>query len=222
MDASSLEVQEILFEGLEAKVPLADFRLRIMSSVERAATSLCPTRGSDCQVYNGLRQQLSQKASQQGDVRLHVIPVDPLSWMRDVDLNRGTKQAQSLAEEVNLHRNYIRFKGSDHVFVCLTGSCQKWAEAFAEMLSDNQGTRAIFAGIDIDVIGLQWPCPLRVINLDGSELEDMEQLVDNILEQASFMIERKNRWVCADKDNPKNHFGEHNATLSSGGVYMDE
>ena len=207
----------------------ASFHLFSPESVYRANDEICAQcPDSDCnlgcQKYQELLSHLNGTSVESGDARLHVIPVDPLSWFRKTEGN--TTQYRALLTEmvrsVKSAYAYRTFKGSDHVFVCLDGDgCVEFANDLSKTLADGLGSRAIFAAKGARGSSLQWPCPLRIIDLDREGVDDVTADVDHIVQRASIMIDRRNRWICADKDHPAVHW-ERMMKVDASGVVMKQ
>ena len=205
------------------------FRLLSPESVDKAFAEICAQCADRdcnlrCQTHQELLNHLQETAVQSGDARLHVIPVDPLSWFRKTegDTKRYRALLAKTAKSVKSAYAYRTFKGSDHVFVCLSDDgCLEFGDDLSETLTDGLGSRAIFAVKGAHNSSLQWPCPLRVIDLDREDVDDVTSDADRIVRKASFMIEKRNRWICADKDHPAAHW-ERMMKVEANGVVMKQ
>jgi len=138
--------------------------------------------------------------SSEGRVRLLVVPVDFLGWEKPFG-----KSIQVFVDELKSSLEYRKFRGSDHVFLCLQDGCTQLGKELGRALANNKGTRAIFAGRDLDGGKLEWPCPLRVINLQGRSSDALGDL-EKILIASTLMIEKRNRWICAGQFHHPNHW----------------
>ena len=177
----------------------------------------CRRRG---QLLNYWNASAEVDASQ---ARLFVLPVDTLAELKHTEGGNTTKFQNTLSTFVTRLKkeyHYRTFKGSDHVFVCLSEECPAFGADLAEALSGTLGTRAIFAGVNVDGDSMKWPCPLRVISLESSQADDAAAAADLILAKAGHMIKRSNRWVCASRDHPVNHGNDAFSVKGLAGIYM--
>lgn len=163
---------------------------------EKCADEECRQR---CSLLGLVAERLGSDSSE-GRIRLFVVPVDHLSGAESQE-----RAIQFLADEVKSSFEYRRFRGSDHVFLCLQDGCTQLGKELGRTLANGKGTRAIFAGRDLGGAELEWPCPLRVINLQGRYSSALDDL-DKVLIASTLMIEKRNRWVCADEFHHPNHW----------------
>eukprot|EP00210_Caulerpa_lentillifera_P002213 g2127.t1 len=102
--------------------------------------------------------------------------------------------------------SYLRFKGSNFIFLCMINGCSKFAKIFSERLSSNRGTRAILAGIDMDWESIKWPCPRRVMDLTTNKQSSTDILLKRVLKEGEQLIFKGSRWICANETHPVNHW----------------
>lgn len=210
------------FFWAESNIKDAPYRIRWTSQIEIVSSRIsCPVEDTDCALFSALHRTVLESISDERDARLHVVLLDPFAIESKQNPSAVEESMQTLAKELRSERNYITYKGSDFVLVCLTSFCQPWAEKFVEVLANDQGTRAIYVGVDVKGMPLGWPCPLRVIDVYANGLEDVSSLWKKILRRASFMTEKQNRWICSDKKHPPEHFGRHLPSMPYGGVFME-
>lgn len=213
------------FEGSK-DVPNVEFKFHYFWELKTAYSTLCYPCKKDfcknCKLFAKYRKQLDRTQTTATEAKLHIIPLDPLAWLNSVDgeQERVERLTKRLINGFHSAEPYLRFKGSDHVFLCLTSVCSEFAADFVEQLAYSQGTRAIFAGVNVISKPLQWPCPYRIFNLQDSMLPEVNNTVFSIIKESSYMIQESNRWVCADKMHPANHWYTKAPGKSVGGTIM--
>jgi len=216
------------FLGSDTLIPAA-FDLHVPIEIVKAQSDICNACMDDsctyrCGKHTAFIQAVERSVAHKSEgTRLHVVPVDPLAWMRN------TEKAEAyailllkFAASVKSQYDYLTFKGSDYVFTCSDDNCPAFLDDLGAALSDGLGTRAIFAGVDIESVASQWPCPLRVINLNRSEAEDTHLSLKKIIHETTFMIHQRNRWICSDSLHPPNHWEKAIVNRDLGGGFMKE
>ena len=217
-----------LFVGSVEDMDPTTFQFHLFPEVERSLATACESCLDEnceerCRVHNKAAEYLNKTALQAKDARLHVIAMDPIAWLWEAGEGiEKNKLLESFVDSVKSDYCYRTFKGSDHVFICLTDGCLTFGQRLASTLAGDLGTRAIFAGVDVDKESLKWSCPLRAISLDRSEMEDMESAMHKILKTATLMIEKRNRWICSDRIHPANHWDGLIGKDKTAGAYMRE
>lgn len=230
------------FVGIPDLAPTT-FRVVALPLVDSAQAVVCGSCrdavcGRNCQKYEALVRGLDEAGPQSAGARLHVVPLDPLVWLKrtqsksfklqavdsDAHLRQEThlEVMSELVNQIKAEAAYMTFKGSDFVFVCLSCGCLEFGTEFAKMLSGTMGTRAIFATANVDDSLLKWPCPLRVIDARSDFHQSVQFVVEKILKEASFMIDRRNRWICSDTNHPENSWDGETQRTKATGIYMAE
>jgi len=149
---------------------------------------------------------------------LHVIPIDPLSWNPE----EGLAALEQVVSEVKGGYHYRTFKGSDHVFLCMSPGCSEIGERLSERLANNKGSRSIFGGIAVDQGSIKWPCPLRLVRVAEDRISDVAGVVEEILNKSTVLIEGRNRWECSDSENPPIHRPSPDDGAKPQGPYVPE
>eukprot|EP00210_Caulerpa_lentillifera_P000598 g579.t1 len=196
---------------------LPTFKLRYIQEVNHSAQMICSVCSdsackSKCDMFSEMIQYFASKQQLHNDKRprLNIIPLDPLVWIMDsnIDPSQFDESVERTARSFDHQQPYMTFKGSDHIFLCLTNGCSKLARGFSERLSNKRGTRAILAGIDMDLDSIKWPCPLRVIEISKESVNSPESVLEQVLRQGEQLIQKSNRWICANDTHPVNHWDE--------------
>eukprot|EP00210_Caulerpa_lentillifera_P002249 g2161.t1 len=195
---------------------LPTFHLHFIQEVNNSRDAVCSACSdlncnTRCSIFQEVIQNLTSKAQSIDDrsCRLHLVPLDPIVWR--IEANGANSSAvndtaERAARNFYALPSYLRFKGSDFIFLCMTNGCSEFAKFFSERLSNNRGTRAILAGIDMDWESIKWPCPLRVMDLTSNEQSSTDILLERVLKQGEQLIFKGSRWVCADETHPVNHW----------------
>lgn len=214
------------FVGDDRLIPAA-FDLHELTEIVKAQSTICNACLDDscmnnCRIYDAFILAVKQSVSQL-NVRLHLVPVDTLAWMRNAGMPEAyEKLLLKFTALLTSQHDYLTFKGSDYVFTCLDENCPAFLDDLGAALSSGLGTRAIFAGVDLELGASLWPCPLRVIKLNRSEAEDAHFSLKKIVQQATFMIHQRNRWICSDDQHPPNHWDNAIFNRNLGGAFMKE
>lgn len=215
---------ENIFQGNPNLLPTT-YQIHTLTQVDAAVSATCvgcqdALCESRCQFYKDLENSLIYTATAE-EARLHIYLMDPLVWTNSVVQEKPYSSVLAeIVQQIRQKYVYPTYKGSDHAFVCLTENCINFGNAFAEALAKNQGSRAIFITVGSESSDLEWPCPLRVVYLEASA--DVALIQSRILTKATFMIQGRNRWICADQKHPPHHWKDITDKNVQTGAYMRE
>eukprot|EP00210_Caulerpa_lentillifera_P000658 g635.t1 len=215
------------FEGSK-DIPQAKFHLHLFGELKLAYSTICSPCKSEfcekCELFSKYKDQFNKTHANLQDATLHIIPLDPFAWMSSMKEHHGRAWRLQMRMIKFLHSTepFMRYNGADHVFLCLTKECSDFAAKFIMKLSASLGTRVIFAGVNVIIKRLQWPCPYRILSLRDSILPNVNNTVLKIVNETSYMIHDSNRWVCADKKHPPNHWYKQDPEKFVSGTVMHE
>ncbi|GMH39692.1 hypothetical protein BSKO_07590 [Bryopsis sp. KO-2023] len=175
------------------------------------------TNCDDCQrVKPLLSHMVSNSALGRNGTELFLIPMDPLAIFRKKPYMYQQMLSRVL-NEITHHRNFLRYGGSDHLFVCLADGCKDVLRDITERHPIGRDGRAMWIGREgkVQQIKKEWPCPNRVFSVphellnglgwkgqQGCRDMDGEMMVrgfNGLLRKAAKHIEGMNRWSCSKK-----------------------
>eukprot|EP00210_Caulerpa_lentillifera_P000750 g725.t1 len=149
--------------------------------------------------------------------------LDPLAWQYSTHRQSMTtlnENIDTLIRDVKSRRSYLKFRGSDYVFVCLSSSCTKFTSVFSKRLSNNEGSRAILVTSDPNQNITNWPCPLRVINANHYSKSQV-QFWRELLPDLANLITRETRWRCSDDLHSVHYWQNANDSSYRSGLYVE-
>eukprot|EP00210_Caulerpa_lentillifera_P004477 g4272.t1 len=136
--------------------------------------------------------QSKSRRSRKDEAQLYLVPIfEPVSIDRESTVDA--------IERLRSDRYFLKFAGSNFIFVCYSSNCQSTARAVHYALT--KVNRSIWISRN-DTIN--WPCRKRVINVDeihrsiglSSEADRESHALSQSLKEAGKLIEGRNRWRC--------------------------
>ncbi|GMH39671.1 hypothetical protein BSKO_07569 [Bryopsis sp. KO-2023] len=100
------------------------------------------------------------------------LVIVPLDWLIQYRNSSSVyiSMLDDLMTDIARDRDYIRFGGSDHVFMCLSQGCGRIMMNIIKRYNLGKDTRAMWLGSEKENLFMsdQWPCPDRVLKAPDS------------------------------------------------------
>lgn len=161
-----------------------------------------------------LRHMLANSKPHVNETELFLVPLDPLAVHRKKPY-MYFKMLDKVIKEVTYSREYLRFGGSDHVFICLADACKHVMQDIVDRYPIGSNARAMWVGREYVLQDIRdgWPCPNRVFSapealLKGlgwpakrrcTEVDEalMKEGLAEVLNEMVKQNEGMNRWECS-------------------------